>query len=94
MPMTPPPMTTRLSGMWSSVRQAVESMQAGHSRSPGMPGMMGFEPAAMIIFSGFRVLSPTRTVIGPVKLASPSSTVTLFARMRARTPPVSLSETL
>lgn len=56
--------------------------------------MMGFEPAAMIIFSGLRVLSPTRTVIGPVKLASPSSTVTLFARMRARTPPVSLSETL
>ena len=86
-------MTTMLSGMWSSVRPPVESMTAGQSLSPGMPGSTGLEPTAMIILSGRNSLPPAVTVLGPVKRASPSTTLILFARISTLTPPVSLSET-
>ena len=68
----------------------MESMQLGFSASPGMGGMAGTDPAAMRILSAVRVRSPswetTRTCLGPVKEARPSTTVTPLAASRACTP--------
>lgn len=45
-PMTPPPMTTRRSGMWSIASSPVESTT--RPSAPGIGGMTGSEPVAMM----------------------------------------------
>ena len=47
----------------------------------------------MMIFSALSSLSPTLTVLGPVKTASPVTEVTLLSRSSALTPEVSFSTT-
>ena len=94
MPMTPPPMTSMLSGTWSSVSAPVESMQALESFTPGMGGVMGWEPVAIMTLPAVSVFPPTLTALAPVNTASPFTTLILFARMSAATPPVSRSLTL
>ena len=92
--MTPPPMTTMLSGSFSRLRAPVESMQLGFSRMPGMGGTALTEPVATMMASA--VISSaepsglvTRMRFSPTKAASPSTFFTLFSFSRPATPLVS-----
>ena len=84
-PMTPPPMTTMVSGSFSRERAPVESMQLGFSLMPGMGGTALTEPVARIILSQARVCSAPsagamRSCLGPMKgggAADPLDTVGL-----------------
>ena len=68
-------------------------MQARLSFTPGMSGMIGYEPAAMIILSAVYSLSSTFTVFVLINLAFPSTRVILLSFIRAFTPEVSFSTT-
>ena len=89
--MTPPPMTTMLLGSFSRLSAPVESMQLGFSLRPGMGGWELMEPVATMMASA--VISSTEpsdfftdSVLGPVKVASPSIFATLLAFSNPATP--------
>ena len=87
-------MTTMDAGSFSKERAPVESMQFSFSARPGIGGFAFTEPVAIIIASGVMLSElPSDfliiTLLGPVKLASPSITFTLFALSSAATPEVS-----
>ena len=69
-------------------------MQALFPLTPGIPGIIGYEPAAIIILSAVYVSPFAFTVLGPTNDASPATTFILFALQSAFTPDVSFSTTL
>ncbi len=96
-PITPPPMMTMLSGIFSRLNAPVESIQQGFSFTPGIGGTAFTEPAATMIASAVMLsfvpsAFVTSSILGPVKAAVPSTFVILFILKRPATPLVSLAE--
>ena len=88
-PMIPPPRTTSRLGTSVCASSPVESTQRGES-SPGIGGMIGYEPVATIALLKLRPISPLSKAIerASSKRPLPWNQVTLFALKSEATPPV------
>ena len=89
--MIPQPTTSSRLGIDGSSNAPVEEKIRGSSGIAGIEAAS--EPAAMMQLSNVIVRSPTLTVFGPVKAATPVTTSTLRCFARPASPPVSFLTT-
>ena len=92
-PITPPPITTSRCGTALTASRPVESTTSGLSFAPGIGGITGTEPVAMITWSAVLWTPSTSTAPGPTRVPWPKTTSTWFRFSVDATPATSLVTT-